>query len=837
MGQAISSALTSKVQFQQEVNQMAFNGGLGLMGAGLGGMMLSRGAAGTKLGMMGGKFGKAGAAVAGLGALTSVAASTGVMDNMYDSILGKIGGVTSDTAFEAELAGQFNKPDTLIQRNDLMKNVLRAHGSLGSWNGGGDSFGHFTDAAGAASSRTGNALLDRLSTTSFMGADFQKLGLTGDALGEVMSGIGGSIRGKKGAQAEGLTRFAAGYGTAFGADPSVLIDMLSGAQAAGGNNLQSMVKNNMAAASDKNGQLDQFAVNVIAPAVGRVTQSLALKNVSQSAEKLNEQVSALYREFSVGKLSESNLGKVIANNPEMLGQLLGNFGSAAQQQAGTDVGFYQMMRMGLDPTEYARGAGSSPEKMKEFIEKSYAYFDVGSNMESDGKGGKRMNWNMFNALSQIGENFGFDRQQLEQLYVETDKNGGRLDIGDVSRLSQTAASVDKNATNNLSAITSTTLQQAQSNLTQQQDTFTATVGGISGKILDAQEIMRKYITDPDVVARATKGIEAIITEMQRLMGILGNDNDGDGKGDSPGQSAKSGVQAYLQNMPQEGRDLVKGMMAKRGIDWQDTTGGGAEKAAAYLDKYSAEIQRKVKLANETRVGAPPRKGDTVEAAYGTAYQAYTRAGGSFTGFSAFDANYKGFQAVADTNLKDGKDATLESIGVRTSDTVNASKILNAVQTGGSFNDMIDSVMAKVKNDPNIKSESVRKAATQTLSGIRAKLNDSNIPKGEKQLAVLEFLNLLGLGNSTAAAMMQDKLQSGITPFKDKNAEVLATREYQQLVNDPNSKYYNIQKGTTQSVTMDVDGQGYAVTVQIKRGATPQQLIDAIKAEIYKHEGK
>lgn len=845
MGQALSSALTTKAQYQNEINQTWFNNGLGMVGAGIAGVTLGglRGAGAAGSAAAGasrfGRLGKRGLGLAAIGGITSLLGTSGTASKIFDFVAGKFGAVTSDVAFQTDLANQFNKPDLLIERNDLMKNVMRSHGTIGSWNDGGDALGHYTSLKDLEKSRTGNALLDRLSSP-YMGTDLTRLGYTGDALGQIMADQGQIIMGKKGAQAESITRFAAGYGAAFGSDPSNILEMLGTAQAAGGKNLQSMVKDNLAAASDQNGQLDQFAINVIAPAVGRVTQSLAVKNVSMNAEKLNEQVSALYREFSQGSLKDSNLGTLITQNPEMLGQMLGSFGQAAQQQAGTDVGFYELMRMGLDPTEFARGAGSSPEMLNKFIEKSYSYFNIKGNMEVGPDGEKRMNWNMFNAIAQILERFGIDRQKAEGLYVLADNNNGKLANLDPSVIRNAASEVNKNASKNLEQISGLDFQQLQGNLAEQQNQFAVTVSGVSGKIKEAQEELNKYITDPAIISKAIAGMDILMGEMKRQIASIRGEEGAEPRykpATTEGEQSRATVRSLIQRAggeTPEGMNVVKSLIAKQGINWQDTTNGGAQKAEEYLRVNIVEVQNKVnrRMNNPDRVRTPTQ---AAPGQYGGVFNSYmATAQRNLTNFGGFDNNYATFQSLADRDPKDGKDATITGVSSLVKDYVRQENVAGKAGMmfeNGNYNKVIEDVIQRVQKDSKLDPKT-RAATLTTLSGIRAKLNNGKTFEGDKRMAQMELLNLLGLGGSSAALNLRQDLAAGIMPSQEKYAEVNAVREYRQLTEGSQYKQFVKSGRDTGNFSLAMDGEGYSVKLSIKKGMSPEQLKQRIQNAIF-----
>lgn len=478
MGQAMSTAMSAQKGFQVERDQAGMQMGMGLMATG-----------GLTSKLIGG------ALMAG-GAL-------GVDSKIYDSIAGNLGGVDSKTVYERSLATQFMKPDQFIASGEARRGAAMAIG--GSVEGGNGSFGaYYNDAA--RQSKTGSAMGDRMLSQGYMGLNLNSVGMSADEGLKLAGSIGTSVNGLSGNESRlnSLTNYAAINSKLTGTTAESMVGNFSTISSMGIGNIQQTMDKTEGAVS-KNGVLDSFASNVLVPGLLKVSQSLALKNVGQSAEKLNDGVLQLYRGISVG-MKDTQFGKLVASNPDMIGQLLQGLGGATQSMGMTVQGNYFMQSMGLNPLAYAQGRGSTAAGLEETsmaVLKKYGF-----NSSSFNANGQFKNSQEGLIAQQVSGKLGVDFQAYSA--VLAGYANGSIKQGDGKKAEEV---YKKNLTRTALELSNDDTTKAMKLMAEQAQAMVSSVAGMSNKILDAQSMMKNFITSGALSAAAKNGIDAILKEM------------------------------------------------------------------------------------------------------------------------------------------------------------------------------------------------------------------------------------------------------------------------------------------------------------------------------------
>lgn len=268
------------------LNQMAAMGGAGAAAAGLG--MAFSGGLGRGL---------AGGALALGGSIAAYSGFSGQFGDFWMNLPFTVG--------EDEILGK-NMVQTLANPQNLINHFMTSRAGLMAAGGGlGNNFG-YNLGGGINPSSTGNFILDQMGMLT-------GLGYTSEQIGGLLSSAALSLQGS-GNQLTGYATAAGKVASAFGISEEAVIANMMTAQRYGSSNALASLYSNIGAAADGDGNISSYTTNVLVPALMKVTESLAIRNLARSGDAIEKEVHGLRRAIVN---SDTNLGTLAETNPEV----------------------------------------------------------------------------------------------------------------------------------------------------------------------------------------------------------------------------------------------------------------------------------------------------------------------------------------------------------------------------------------------------------------------------------------------------------------------------------------------------------------------------------------
>lgn len=519
MGQAVSSAMIAKEQYNMERNQTA---------VGLGGALMAGGGIGGKL---------LGAGLAGFGL-------TGQADDVWNKVAGKFGMINDKEVYQRSLAENVFKPDRVSDLAKLNQQATIGISDFSTRDGaskGGLYYGNLDDKHNMLKtdnkSQSGIVMADRLlEIKNSKGYGLSRAGYSSTDILKMVA----DFSGKTSVMDEASMKRAifSGAMTAPGRATTAeqMLDNFANIRKMGINDMGKTISINnqiMGAVSDEDGKLNAFASNVLAPALIQVSQSLQLKNMSTSAEKMTQQVGMMYADITKGAGKGTSYADIMSKHPELLGRAMESQGEAMKGMMYTPQGMALLRNAGIDMDKLATGeidVVEASKQMGKFIAKEGQYgfnldkSDFNEKGQLRGEDGAR-----FARLLGMFEKMGLDKNYLQ--YAAYKEVTGKKDLT-IEQFEKDADLMRDTSAEKSHEFYSESASKLREAIAQQTDALNKISSEMTPKIIRAQEVMKEYISNGTLSADAEKGINEIIRELKLKLGMNPDDGkDGTTKGD------------------------------------------------------------------------------------------------------------------------------------------------------------------------------------------------------------------------------------------------------------------------------------------------------------------
>lgn len=515
MGEVMSSALSGSESWKLEQNQTAFGVGSSMMGAGA---------------MMGGK----GGAILGLGgAALGLGGLAGGGSAIRDIIGSLTGTMTSDKIKENLTAEKLMNPQTLGDKGNLGKSLYTAFGGNPYMAENAKEGKNFTtlgnylnsSAAGPGSSGTasGNAYIDKfwkMGMDGTGGKNALSLGMDSDQSGAFLANMAGSLRGKTSDQSMNLANYALKMGTGLGVDPNTYASTFQGMQSVGMTNLKKGYNESLSVFSDAKGEVSQFSANVLQPALMKVTSSLAMRNVSTSADKLSENVNA-FQKFLMTDLKGTELGKRAAGDPNIMGQMVNGFADSTAKYTQSTAGVFAARNLlGVNPYDMIRSK-TDPEMFMKVLQNGMSSMGINKDM-----------FHTVNGNVQVKNEYGKQFQQFSEMlgqndFASSEQLVGKIAMGGLDptqilaeikkNMGKDGAKVEAAAGAKTGSIANTPEMKVLESMAKQSTEFGKNVQSIQTEISTLQSEVLKYVTNDKFLEDAKRGITAILDKARSLL--------------------------------------------------------------------------------------------------------------------------------------------------------------------------------------------------------------------------------------------------------------------------------------------------------------------------------
>lgn len=317
MGEALSGAYGAQESVLQSYREFGVNStmGVGALAGGALGLRLGGGAIGAALG--------AGVGLVGAGVL-------GI--NFQDDIAKALAGENPQRAFTAELGRRMLDPQKFSQ--EFLLPTMQARVNLG------------------ITGEEGRTAAQRLGDMASSGA--QALGYDAVVVGQLLGAALSSLRpGLAPSDDESSRRLIDTISEleAFGVSREMGMGLLSTLSAAGSEDYRESIAR-LALATSEDGEITNYTANVLVPALAKVVESRAIQNISKNSELVERETAGL---FSFFKNSDTNLGKMLSANPEVMSRVFGMLDQVSETALQDPALMLYLNRMGVSFSEVLQG--------------------------------------------------------------------------------------------------------------------------------------------------------------------------------------------------------------------------------------------------------------------------------------------------------------------------------------------------------------------------------------------------------------------------------------------------------------------------------------------------
>ena len=417
-GQVLASGLGVQANMNMQANQGAAQIGMGIVSVGAELAKVSR---------------SAGAIVAVVGALVTAAGVTGQAGKMDKGARDFLNGINKDFAVTQEEAMNNTMAQKVIEGGEAFNSYSQNRASLISLGRGDSGFNK--------NSKLGyNDYLNNVVDS----AGVRKFGMSSDEAGAQIGALGG-LTDSMGQQRQDLAGYSLRTSLGLGVSPDAINKLLGGAQTAGVANKREYSDMLLGASGDSTGKLTTFGVSVIAPAIDRAVNSMAVKNVSLNSTELAKNIIS-FRQFLMSS-KEGNLKNIAENSPELFAQMFQSMDSVIKGGLDSPDKYAFMQSVGLSQEDMFFGAGNDPNSINKMLSGIARTSGIGGDdFTTNEKGETRMRnadgSGVYQRLNQAANFFGMDKQQLmEMLRVVT--SGGQVTQAQIDK-GKAQSTVDAN---------------------------------------------------------------------------------------------------------------------------------------------------------------------------------------------------------------------------------------------------------------------------------------------------------------------------------------------------------------------------------------------------------
>jgi hypothetical protein len=575
MGAAMGSAFGELEAYNVELNQMMFGAGVGSTFAGasmlVGGANVWQKAAGGALLAGGLSLGAMGVAGVGDDALRRAGFST-----PEDEILGQA------------LAKQFSDPSRLLNEFQVSRAGLLAVGAGSSYN-----MGYQTEGT-RGEGLTGNTYLDQMLTsrTNLYGpqgealldeggnarsvSTLRALGYNRESLGALLSQSALSLR-DTGPGLASMGAFAGEVGGLYGIGDEAAISAMQTAQRFGSQDAVGTYKEYAGVFAEEDGDISSYSMSVLVPALLKVTESMAMRNLARTTEELTGEVTTFGRTVIQ---SETRLGELAKANPEVLGRLLTGLQASASMGMEDPAMAALDMSLGSSFADIFMGRASVADRRMQFVlnQSGLAGQEFGSPDEflgsMQGIGTMRVLQGLFTGISPQ------DLLALTELAMEGTlfDEKGAIDMG----------AMDEDMAKRINALGGSPLAEISSTMSEQVDEFMTTSSGLIDELKTLQESLTGFLGNSHI---ATIMSDFLAQSSDRVSGL----SEGLAERGAEAAERRAVEDAHMRHQasremnPGEFAELRSGLHETRNYNQFVDALGGTD-TAAYWDIMSKGIE-------------------------------------------------------------------------------------------------------------------------------------------------------------------------------------------------------------------------------------------------------
>lgn len=487
LGQTLAGAYGTEKSYDVQNNTQAAYAGMGIAGMGLNLMMGGNVAAGGLTMAAGGVLGTLGL--------------TGKFNDILQSVGIKL---SHDTIVGNQIAQQIADPNALINP------FMQSRAGLFQMGGANQSnFGYYMNGQVTQGNRrlgTGNAILDRIAGRGTM---LNALGYSGAQAGQLLSTVSQNVVGNPD-QLANYTNFVGQAAKGFGINESQVVGMLSSATRAGSTNATRSTRMAMESVSN-NGNLTNYQMNVLVPALMKVTESMSIRNVARSSEDLQQEIYSL-RNSMQG--SQTPLGNLVRTNPQAFNQVYTSINQAVKSALDNPARMAQDIMLGSSVGDIIQGkAGVFTNRLDRLMVNNPVFRNINTTQEMYN------NPQALGALLQMGSLVGInDPQMLTQLFLM--RKQGNLSTQDFTKAAQQRinagqeTAVEKRA----KAIVDSDFGKLMKSMADQANAMQTATQSVEKSIQDIQDKIKQFEATGAILDYAKKGIDKIVSEVEKLLG-------------------------------------------------------------------------------------------------------------------------------------------------------------------------------------------------------------------------------------------------------------------------------------------------------------------------------
>lgn len=272
-------------------------------------------------------------------------------------------------------------------------------------------------------------------------------------------------------------------------------------------------------ATSENGEITNFTANVLVPALSKVIESRSIQNIAKSSEQVEKETAGL---FSFFKNSDTNLGKILSANPEMMNQVFGMLNQVGETALQDPALMLYLNRMGLSFSDVVTGDPRALMlPMKAFAQQAEYRPDGRIDLDSAASVSSIVG---FLTMSGVGVNM--NSVNLASQMMEAITRGDMTGAESISKQLelQTTEGILTQLVERLDKIAEGTSGEVMIGLTESANSFFQAMEDNTEEMNALQEVMKNVLNNQEQLAeRLARASQTMIDQLEKITGTRSTD--------------------------------------------------------------------------------------------------------------------------------------------------------------------------------------------------------------------------------------------------------------------------------------------------------------------------
>jgi hypothetical protein len=298
---------------------------------------------------------------------------------------------------------------------------------------------------------------------------------------------------------------------AFGMSKDLIFSVMSDISRAGSQDYEKSLGTLLLATSEK-GEITNYTANVLVPALSKVVESRAVQNIAKSSEQVERETAGL---FSLFKNSDTNLGAMLAANPEVMNRVFGMVDQISETAVQDPALMLFLNRMGVSFKDVVTG---DPRTLLEPLSAfaNFAEYDESGRVDLDSANNVSALAG-FLTMSGIGVSTGSINLAAQMMEAIRSGDSGRAETISRELYGKTPETILEQLVERLEAIGTTEGGQIMADLVDSANTFNSLMEQNTERMASLQaELMGVFTNTEEIAKRLNEAAEAYRKEIERM---------------------------------------------------------------------------------------------------------------------------------------------------------------------------------------------------------------------------------------------------------------------------------------------------------------------------------